>query len=173
MLNSWGTPSRRPNGLFRINMHMNYDCTLFFDDHEYYSIYFQTLDISFGTEDESPDPPVISGPPSGRIDTEYTYEFSTIDYQNDSVYIMIDWGDDEITNWIGPLDSGDSIQRNHSWSVGDSYALRAKAKDDHGTESLWANFEISMTKNKQISMNLFDFLSNYIRIFSFIKQFIT
>ena len=173
MLNSWGTTSRRPNGLFRINMHMNYDCTLFFDGREYYSINFQTLDINFGTEDESPDPPTINGPSSGRIDTEYTYTFSTIDYQNDSVYIMIDWGDDEITDWIGPLESGEIIQRNHTWSAGDTYALRAKAKDEHDKESLWANFEISMSRNKKVSMNLFDFLFEYIKIFSFLKQFIT
>ncbi len=44
MLNSWGTASGgRPNGLFRVNMDMDYDCTC-----GGYSFYWQTLDVSFG-----------------------------------------------------------------------------------------------------------------------------
>jgi len=43
MLNSWGTESGRPNGLFRVAMDMNYDC----NDGEYYNLYWQTLDVSF------------------------------------------------------------------------------------------------------------------------------
>jgi len=46
-LNSWGTASGRPNGLFRIDMNMDYGCT-FYDEIDYYSHYFQTLDIEFG-----------------------------------------------------------------------------------------------------------------------------
>jgi len=45
MLNSWGTAGgRRPNGLFRVNMDMNYRCV----NYPYYSFYWQTLDIDFG-----------------------------------------------------------------------------------------------------------------------------
>jgi len=43
MLNSWGTTSKRPNGLFRINMDMAYGCV----NLPYYSFYWQTLDVSF------------------------------------------------------------------------------------------------------------------------------
>lgn len=173
MLNSWGAPSRRPNGLFRINMHMNYDCTIVFEGQEYYSMNFQSLDISFGTEDEAPDPPKISGPPSGRSNTEYTYEFSTIDYQNDQVYIMIDWGDDEITDWIGPLDSEETIQRNHTWSGKNSYSLRARAKDEHGKVSLWANLEVSMSKTKHIDMTLIELIRSYLKIFTIFEHILT
>ena len=45
MLNSWGTTSKRPNGLFRINMNMAYDCV----NLPYYSFYWQTLDVSFAS----------------------------------------------------------------------------------------------------------------------------
>ena len=45
-LNSWGTETRRPNGLFRIDMDINYSCT-FYDDEWYESHYFQTLDIEY------------------------------------------------------------------------------------------------------------------------------
>ena len=163
MLNSWGAPSRRPNGLFRVNMHMDYDCTILFNDYEYYSFDFQTLDIDFGTEDEAPAPPMINGPASGKPGTEYTYEFSTIDYQDDKVYIMIDWGDDEITEWIGPLESEETIQRNHTWQEKETVSLRARAKDERGKTSLWSTLEITMTKNKAIHGSFFQYLIDYFK----------
>ena len=165
MLNSWGAPSRRPNGLFHVNMHMDYDCTIFFDGREYYSFYFQKLDISFVTDEEAPLPPVISGPASGKINTEYTYEFSALDHQNDSVYIMIDWGDDTITDWIGPLSSEELLQQNHTWTKRDTYIIRARAKDERDKVSLWANTEVSMVKNKQMGMyTIIDYIRQYLRI---------
>lgn len=45
MLNSWGTTAGRPNGLFRINMDMDYQCV----NDPYYSFYWQTLDVAFDT----------------------------------------------------------------------------------------------------------------------------
>jgi len=48
MVNSWGTAGGgRPNGIFRLDMDMNYNCT-FYDGGDYYSFYWQTLDIKYG-----------------------------------------------------------------------------------------------------------------------------
>lgn len=49
ILNSWGTAGGgRPNGLFRMKMDINYD-GFYYDPYPYwgYSLYFQTLDVSF------------------------------------------------------------------------------------------------------------------------------
>ena len=56
MLNSWGTPAGRPNGLFRVNMDMAYDGA----NSPYYSFYWETLDVSFG----SATPDITVTPPS-------------------------------------------------------------------------------------------------------------
>jgi hypothetical protein len=50
MVNSWGTTSDRPDGLFRLDMHMNYDC-YFYDPYPdgYYSFYWETLAITYST----------------------------------------------------------------------------------------------------------------------------
>jgi C1A family cysteine protease len=45
LLNSWGTNTNRTNGLFRINMDMNYSG----QNSSYYSFYWQVLDVDFGT----------------------------------------------------------------------------------------------------------------------------
>jgi len=49
MLNSWGTTTDRSNGLFRMDMDVNYDCA---DATEIYNLYWQTLDVAFNIEKE-------------------------------------------------------------------------------------------------------------------------
>jgi len=49
MLNSWGTTTDRPNGLFRMDMDVNYDCA---DSSGEYNLYWQTLDVEFSIEKE-------------------------------------------------------------------------------------------------------------------------
>lgn len=49
MLNSWGTTAERPNGIFRMDMDVNYDCA---DSDGEYSLYWQTLDVDFNIENE-------------------------------------------------------------------------------------------------------------------------
>jgi len=48
MLNSWGTAGGgRPNGLFRMKMNIDYDCWFYWDPSYYYSLYWETLDVTF------------------------------------------------------------------------------------------------------------------------------
>ena len=51
MVNSWGTTPNRPNGIFRLDMDMDYDC-VFYDRGLYWSYYWQTLDVDFNIEKE-------------------------------------------------------------------------------------------------------------------------
>jgi len=52
MVNSWGTTSGRPNGVFRVDMNMNYDCTLDFDGTDDYNLEWATLDVGFVHREE-------------------------------------------------------------------------------------------------------------------------
>ena len=47
MLNSWGTTAGRPNGLFRVNMNMNYDNYFTLGGQGYYAFYWETLDLEY------------------------------------------------------------------------------------------------------------------------------
>jgi len=49
MVNSWGTTASRPNGIFRVNMDVDYDCA---DSTGAYNLYWQTLDVDFDIEKE-------------------------------------------------------------------------------------------------------------------------
>ena len=80
---------------------------------------------------------------------------------------MIDWGDGETTNWIGPLASEEIIQRSHTWSSRDEYFIRAKAKDEHDQESLWANLEVNIAKNKGFQWSFWELLFRYFHFLPF------
>ena len=47
MVNSWGTTSGRPNGIFHLDMDMNYDCCSYDGPSTYDNFYWETLDVTF------------------------------------------------------------------------------------------------------------------------------
>jgi hypothetical protein len=49
MVNSWGTATNRPNGIFHVKMNMNYDTTLYDPVYAewFYNLWWETLDLNF------------------------------------------------------------------------------------------------------------------------------
>jgi len=95
---------------------------------------------AFGTlENEAPETPEMpEGPTEGEIDIEYTYSTSTTDTDGDQVYYMWDFGD-EVTDWIGPFDSGVQTLQGHTWTSPEDYDVKVKAKDIYDAESDWSD----------------------------------
>jgi len=127
------------------------------------------------------DPPGIEvggiiGPSEVVPGTEYTYEFWVYDYETDDVYLLIDWGDQTNSGWLGPYNptSPDLPSANHIWDEKGSYMLKAKVKDEHDFESDWYVKGVTTSKNKEIGMPFIDFLKelmqNHPNIFPIIKQ---
>lgn len=92
-------------------------------------------ETNINTPPDIPDKPL--GPTTGEIGIEYSFTFRTTDLQNNDVYYMIYWGD-EMTGWLGPYESGESIALNHTWTVVGDYTIKVKAKDTDGLESDWS-----------------------------------
>jgi hypothetical protein len=99
--------------------------------------------------------PNIDGPTSGAVGKEQEYVFEAIDPDGDDVSYCIDWGDNSSEVCIGPFPSGTEQTSSHTWDEEGTYIIRAKTKDIHGAESDWAYLEVSMPKNKVISLQLF------------------
>jgi lysophospholipase L1-like esterase len=95
-------------------------------------------------ENTPPDKPQIIGPTSGKVGEKYNYTFVTSDPEEDDVYYWIEWGDDQVEEWIGPFDSGDEIILSHIWDEQGKFTIRAKAKDTHEGESPWGTLDITM-----------------------------
>ncbi len=111
-----------------------------------------TVTISAGNSPPNkPDTP--SGPTSGKVLTSYTYTSSVIDPEGDKIYLMFDWGDGTNSGWLGLYNSGDTVTASHVWSIQGSYAIKAKAKDEHDVESVWSDpLPISMPKPLRFSV---------------------
>ena len=98
-----------------------------------------------------PESPV--GPDSGSTDETYNFSFTGIDPESDNISFMIDWGDGEITNWIGTYYSGEAITIDHNWLTKGDFDIRVKLKDKLGLQSDWSNpLTITMPKS---NINLF------------------
>jgi C1A family cysteine protease len=58
VLNSWGTTTNRPHGLFRVKMYANYGCT--FSRLSSYALSFQTLNIDWGASSADTTKPAVT-----------------------------------------------------------------------------------------------------------------
>ncbi len=136
MLNSWGAPSNRPNGLFLMSMDMDYDCSYPGMGNAFY---WMTLNISYSNAPPSI-PSIPSGPGAGRKKTAYTYTTSATDPYGDRIKYTFDWGDGRtfVTNYAG---SGKSVSATHSWDKTGNYQIKAKAIDSKGASSGWSNIQ--------------------------------
>ena len=102
-------------------------------------------------ENNAPLSPWIVGPRYGKPMQNYNYTFSSYDSHDDDLYYYIEWGDGNITDWIGPYHYWEEVVLNHTWSKKGSYYLRAKAKDVYGAESDWSYIIVQIPRNKIIN----------------------
>ena len=94
------------------------------------------LVASGNTAPDRPDKP--NGPSNGLPFLKHTYKVSTTDPDDDKVYYKLDWGDEEITDWIGPVESGEIVEESHKWTELGSYNVKVKSKDELGVETSWS-----------------------------------
>ncbi len=78
-----------------------------------------------------------NGPTVGYVWNTYTYTTYTTDPEGHKIYYTFDWGDGTTSSTI-LYNSGEMATAMHSWLYPGSYAIRAKATDEHGGESGWS-----------------------------------
>jgi PKD domain len=103
---------------------------------------------SFTTADDSPPfaPVILNGPPAAGPGIDL--EFATVapDPEGDQVYYQWDWGDGNISEWLGPYAFGEQTKTYHQWAQNGSYDIKAHARDPLGKESDWSSiFHIAIS----------------------------
>ena len=109
----------------------------------YFDFCFKTY--SYGDNN----PPVIveiDGPLHGKSQKNYEYTITSVDDENDQIFLFVDWGDETTSDWIGPYHSSDSVHVNHTWVQNGMYTLSVRAKDDLGNLGDWTTMELRMSK---------------------------
>ena len=91
-------------------------------------------------EPEIPDSP--DGRDYGVPEEEYEFSASTTDPEGDEIFYIFDWGDGEYSEWIGPVNSGETVTSCHTWYELGDYNLRVKAKDKWGCISQWSEIKL-------------------------------
>jgi hypothetical protein len=102
-------------------------------DRWYHSSWSEPYEVRIGNQ--PPDIPDISGPILGDVEVEYTFSFISQDSEGNDIYYYIDWGDETYDDWFGPFESGIEVTASHTWTTEDIYSIKAKAKDEFGSES--------------------------------------
>jgi len=142
------------DGVFDEN-HTNPTATYSWPDYGFYNITLRVKDNNSLTRtktktvrvgNQPPEAPTIDGPTRGKAGVELCWTFNTTDQENDSIFIYVDWGDGTFEDWFGPYLS--PIKLCHTYEEKKTYTIRAKVKDIYGAESEWAEFEVTIPRNK-------------------------
>jgi gingipain R len=120
-------------------------------------------DLTTGYPNLPPETPATpTGRASGEPGTKYIYSTTTTDPDGDAVYYMWDWGDGNMSAWIGPFASGTTATAQYSWAAQGTYSVKVKAKDSNGHESNWSD---PLSVVMPLNLKLFE------RIGTFFEQF--
>jgi hypothetical protein len=96
---------------------------------------FQT----YGRPNSPPTVQPVQGPTWGIINVRYNFSANVTDVDGDDLYCIWDFGDGNITAWLGPYASGETVKAAKAWSQKGTYDIRVKLKDTHGLESNWSD----------------------------------
>ena len=135
MLNSWGTAGgRRPNGLFRINMDMDYNTLC---GSSYPALHWQALDILFRS------PPEVATGPASHISAQTATVHGTLTYNSGTATdVRFEYGVTaggpypNASPWQGGFQSENGFEADLSGLLpGTRYYYRAQASNGGGTVS--------------------------------------
>ena len=99
------------------------------------------------------EPPETPTKPDGVetwiIDIETSFSTSTTDPEEEQIYYMFDWGDGNLSEWVGPYASGEAGDAFYTWTELGDYEIKAVAKDINGVQSNWSEpASISIVENE-------------------------
>ena len=121
-----------------------------------------------------PSKPKISGPKKGIPGEVYHFSIYSNDPDKQDTEYFIDWGDGDVSGWIGPYETGESIIIGKFWKTMGTYVIRVKARDSvHHGESEWTTHEIVIpkTKNHEVGRSaIIQYLQDFIKHFPILEK---
>jgi hypothetical protein len=132
---------------------------------------YNVLDVFNNHNPSKPNRP--NGVRSGSVNTTYEYTCEAVDIDGDKLYYKWDWGNGNISNWIGPYEHDETCLQSHQWSKEGEYQIRVMVRDQNGGESEWSNPTIvSMPKNKMKDFSVWNLFENYFNLNAMLNFFL-
>ncbi len=108
----------------------------------------------FAASNSPPCSPDVSGPQEGIIGSSYTFRAMLDDPDGDQLTYIFDWGDTSPDTTGGPVSPGE-VTESHTFTTPGSYQIKVKATDEHGLESDWTPYPITiLIKQPEIELSL-------------------
>jgi hypothetical protein len=86
-----------------------------------------------------PEKPTLSGPSEGIQGEELTFYATTTDLNGDELYYEFNWGDGNFSHWMGPYESGETVQVSYAWAEIGEYHVVVRAKDTNNSKGEWSD----------------------------------
>jgi hypothetical protein len=175
MINGPNGPSKIGEALYdsKFYVHNNFGWSHYLEYQNMYdyNLYGDPTMVREGITINSPSKPDIEGPNAGKLNIEYTFTFVSTDPDGDAVMYNVDWGDGN-TEWTEYGDSGVEVTLKHTWTSQGTFTIKAQAVDIHGAKSDWAEFPITIPRNKAINKSITELLQGHQNLFPLLQKLI-
>ena len=123
-------------------------------------------------EGTAPEAPTITGETEGDVGTPYPYTFVAVDPDDDDIAeFLVDWGDGNQETIMGPFGSGEPATKSHTFSIGGTLEITARAKDVNGLIGPEGSLTVTMPRSRTIDLPpILKFLQNYPILFKIIQH---
>lgn len=143
------------NQLIYVYYNHNFNQTKVFDLSEELMFGYHAYSIPDLFEKPPEKPVKPNGPTNGKCGETCTFSTSTNDPYRDDVYYLWDWGDGEYSDWLGPNESGETVESSHIWINQGIFNIKVKAKDDYDCEGEWSEpFTIQVEPNSEANITI-------------------
>ncbi|MCK4365420.1 MAG: PKD domain-containing protein [Thermoplasmatales archaeon] len=129
-------------------------------------IYYASFEIG-----DPPEAPTITGETNGDAGTPYPYTFVAEDPDLDDIAeFIVNWDDGNEETIEGPFGSGESTTVNHTFAVGGTFEITARAKDVNGLIGPKGSLTVIMPRSRTIDLPILKFLQNYPILFKIVQH---
>ncbi len=83
-------------------------------------------------------PTSVVGPIKVPVNVSTSFKAASTDPDSDELYYQYDWGNGEMSSWVGPFNSGDSCSSDYTWTQNGDFDIKVRTKDVWDATTDWS-----------------------------------